>query len=215
MTTETMEKEYTPEDLLTMPDGDRYELVNGRLVERHPDGDRYLLVNGRLVERHMGWISDWVAGQFHVLLSIFCKEHRLGWVWMPNSGGFQGFPNSPRTVRKPDVVFLRFGRLPGEQLPHGHGTIPPDLAVEVISANDLYEEVDQKIEEYLRAGVRLVWIISTQNRTVRIHRVNGTSHSAREHDELDGEDVLPGFRCRVGDPFLSPQPPSEPTNGSN
>src|SRR5262249_2476430 len=101
---------------------------------------------------------------------------------------------------------------PGEQLPQGHAHLAPDLAAEVVSPNDTYEEVDQKIEEYLRAGVRLVWIISPRNHTIRVYRFNGSSHSLRENDELDGEDVLPGFRCPVRDLF--PQPRAA-TNGGN
>jgi Uma2 family endonuclease len=115
-------------------------------------------------------------------------------------------------VRKPDVSFVRHGRFSEEQLPGGYARLAPDLAAEVISPNDKYEKVDEKIEEYLRAGVRLVWIISPQNHTVRVYRANGSSHSLRENDELDGEEVVPGFRCPVADLF--PRPPATPNNGS-
>jgi Uma2 family endonuclease len=62
----------------------------------------------------------------------------------------------------------------------------------------------------VRAGVRLVWVMSPQNHTVRVYRGNGSSYSLRENDELDGEDVVPGFRCRVGDLF--PRPPAAATS---
>jgi Uma2 family endonuclease len=126
--------------------------------------------------------------------------------------GYQLFPTSPYTVRKPDVSFVRYGRLPGEQPPPGYAKLAPDLAAEVISPNDFYEEVDEKIEEYLRAGVRLVWVISPRNHTIRVYRLDGTSQSLREADELSGEDVLPGFRCRVADLF--PSPPATPHQGN-
>jgi Uma2 family endonuclease len=188
--------EYTPEDLLAMPDGGRYELVNGVLVERH-----------------MGVLADWIAGRLHHYLSAFCDIHPSGWVILGGDSGYQGFPNSPRTVRKPDVSFVRYGRFPGEELPLGYARLVPDLAAEVVSPNDLYEEVDQKVEEYLRARVRLVWVISPRNHTVRVYRPDESSQSLREDDELDGEDVLPGFRCRVGDLF--PRPPAQSAgNGS-
>ena len=186
--------EYTPEDLLAMPDGDLFELVDGRLVELH-----------------MGLLADWVSGRLFKHLDAFCDAHPVGWIFPGGDGGYQAFPNAPRTVRKPDVSFVRYGRFPGEEPPAGFGRLAPDLAAEVVSRNDLYEEVDQKIEEYIRAGVRLVWVISPQNHTVRVYRLNGTSSSLRENDELDGEDVLPGFRCRVGDLF--PRPPTAADNG--
>jgi Uma2 family endonuclease len=192
------QKEYTPEDLLAMRDADCYELVNGVLVERH-----------------MGQLAGWIGGELVRLLGNYCHQHRLGWVFPGGDAGYQGFPGSPRTVRKPDVSFVAYGRFPGEEVPPGYARLVPDLAAEVISPNDLYEEVDQKIEEYVRAGVRLVWVISPQNHTIRIYRVNGTCQSLREQDDLDGEDVLPGFRCRVRDLFPQPPPPANGTSGQS
>ena len=182
--------EYTPEDLLTMPDGDMYELVDGNLVARH-----------------MGWLSGVIGSELLFRIALFNREHPLGWVNQGGDGSYQPFPES-RKVRKPDVSFVRFGRFPDEQPPPGHALLAPDLAAEVVSPNDTYEEVDQKIEEYIRAGVRLIWVVSPVNHTVRVHRLDGSSASLRENDELDGEDVLPGFRCRVGDLF--PRPPAPP-----
>ena len=195
MNAELMQREYTPEDLLAMPDGKNFELVDGRLVELN-----------------MGILAGWVAGELIRVLGNHCHQHHLGWLLPGGDAGYQGFPDSARTVRKPDVSFVRHGRFSGEQLPGGYARLAPDLAVEVVSPNDKYEEVDEKIEEYLRAGVRLVWIISPQNHTIRVYRLNGSSHSLRETDELDGEDVVPGFRCPVRDLF--PQPPAA-TQGGN
>jgi Uma2 family endonuclease len=206
MNIELLPGQYTPEDLLTMPGGENFELVNGRLVERHRTSPSVQM------EDHMGFVSDLVAGRLFQRLANFYDEHPLGWALMPNSGGFQGFPGSSRLVRKPDVAFVRYGRFPGEQLPLGHAQLAPDLAVEVVSPNDTYEEVIEKIEEYLHAGVRLVWVISPHNHTIRVYRVNGSSHSLRENDELDGEDVVPGFRCPVRDLFPQPRPAK---NGGN
>jgi Uma2 family endonuclease len=198
MNLDLMQREYTPEELLAMPGGKHFELVDGRLVERHRT------TRPEKTEDHMGFLSDLIAGRLFQRLANFCDAHPLGWVLLPSSGGFQGFPDSPRLVRKPDVAFVSFGRFPDEQLPLGYARLAPDLAVEVVSPNDLYEEVDEKVEEYLRAGVRLVWIISPHNHTVRLYRLSGGSQSLRVNDELDGEDVVPGFRCPVRDLF--PQP---------
>jgi Uma2 family endonuclease len=73
------------------------------------------------------------------------------------------------------------------------------------------------VEEYLRVGVKLVWVISPESRTVRVHRPDSSDTRLHEDDELTGEDVIPGFRCRVGDLFLpamqseSTSPESNPT----
>jgi Uma2 family endonuclease len=73
--------------------------------------------------------------------------------------------------------------------------------VEVLSPNDIAYEVDAKVREYLAAGVRLVWVINPDGRTVTIHRPQGPGTVLHEQDELAGETVLPGFRCRIADLF--------------
>jgi Uma2 family endonuclease len=171
--------QYTPEDLLAMPDGKNYELVGGQLVERK-----------------MGIESSWVAGRLLTRLGRFCEEHEVGWA-LPADNGYQCFPHDPGLVRRPDVSFVRYGRFPGGVLPKGWAKIPPDLAVEVISPNDTAYELDEKLEDYEKVGVPLVWVINPNSRAVRVHRGDGSVSYLHEDDELSGEDVIPGFRCPV------------------
>jgi Uma2 family endonuclease len=174
---------YTPEDLLATPDGKRYELVGGQLVERK-----------------MGLESSWVGGRLHSRLDRHCEEHSIGWV-LPADDGYQCFPHDPGLVRRPDVSFIRYGRLPGEVLPTGWGKIPPDLAVEVISPNDSADELEVKLDDYQKVAVPLVWVVNPKSRTVMVYRRDGSVSRLRETDELSGEDVIPGFRCPVRDLF--------------
>ena len=199
MSTVATKAKYSPDDLLRMPDGDRYELVNGELVERN-----------------MGWDSSWISGNMHGLLYVYCKAHQSGRV-VPGEAGYQCFPDDPNKVRKPDVSFIRRGRLPGGKRPKGHCRIAPDLAVEVVSPNDLYDEVEEKVGEYRRAGVRLIWVIHPPTRTVRVHRLDGTVTDLTEADELSGENVIPGFRCAVRELFADPEEdvPGSTENGQN
>ena len=178
---------YTPEDLLRMPDGDRYELVDGVLVEQE-----------------MSVLSSWVGGQILSLLVQFCREHGLGWV-MGADCGYQCFPGEPGKLRKPDVSFISGTRASSSLFEEGYVRIAPDLAVEVISPHDLAYEVEQKVEEYLRAGVRIVWVVNPRTHTVQVYRLDQTVARLHEEDDLDGEDILPGFRCPVREIF----PPAE------
>jgi len=180
-----LEKTYTPEDLLAMPDRKNYELVDGQLVERE-----------------VSVLSTWVGGQVHDAANRFVKEHQLGWVWHADMG-YVCFPHAPGKVRKPDVSFIRKERLPEGLTSEGYLYIPPDLAVEVISPNDSAYEVDYKVREYLGAGVPLIWVINPEDRTVRIDRRDLSISWLQEQDELSGEDVIPGFRCRVSAIFPS------------
>lgn len=175
--------EYTPEDLLAMPNEKNYELVDGELLERN-----------------MGARSSWVGGRLVRALGDFAEGLGLGLVF-PADNGFQCFPDAPNKVRRPDVSFLRTGRLPGNTPPDGWITVVPDLVVEVLSRRDLALEIDTKIDDFLRVGVPLIWVINPRTRTVRIYRSDGSSTRLTENDELTGEDVIPGFRCRIVELF--------------
>ncbi len=188
MITVATEKRYTPQDLLTMPDGDFYELTDGRLVGRK-----------------MSIWSSYVAGVVFRLLDQFCRENRLGWV-LPEGTSFQCFPAHPGKVRRPDTAFVRLQRLSlAQATTEGHCSVAPDLAVEVISPNDTAYEIDEKVREFLDAGAPLVWVVNPEQRTVEVHRAGGMGAILRENDEISGEDVVPGFRCRVRD-FTQPPP---------
>lgn len=174
----------TPEDLLAMPDGKHYELV---------DGD--------IRERDVSALSSIVTARLTSRLDQFCEAHQLGWI-IGSECGYRCFPQEPNKLWRADVSFVRLDRLPEAQLSEGYLRLAPDLAAEVISPNDLAADLEQKITDYLAAGVRLVWILSPGQRTVRVHRGESPMVSLlREDDDLDGEDVLPGFRCRVGELF--------------
>jgi Uma2 family endonuclease len=191
------EARYTPEDLLAMPDGKSYELVNGELVEHE-----------------MGIESSWVAIRIASRIDQLCEENQVGWV-LGSEAGYQCFPHDPGRVRKPDVSFIRYGRLPGGILPKGWAKIRPDLAVEVVSPNDLVDELDEKLADYEMAGVPLVWVVSLVSRQVMVYRADGTINRLREDDELSGEDVIPGFRCRVRDILPKREPSAEAPSNPN
>jgi Uma2 family endonuclease len=179
---------YTPEDLLAMPDGKSYELVGGQLVERN-----------------MGVESSWISGRLHSRLDRFCEHHGIGWALVPDSG-YQCFPHEPGLVRKPDVSFVRYGRFPGGVLPKGWAGIPPDLAVEVVSPNDTVYDLEDRLSDYQKVRVPLIWVIHPKSRTVRIYRSDGTESVLHENDELSGEDVIPGFQCLVRELFPAHEP---------
>jgi len=186
---------HTPEDLLAMPDGKSYELVRGQLVERN-----------------MGVESSWVGSRILVRLGHFCEEHKLGWALQADCG-YQCFPHDPGMVRKPDASFVKTGRFPGDVLPKGWAKVPPDLAVEVVSPNDLVYKLEEKLNDYRKVGVPLIWVINPESRTVTVYRRDGSISRLQEDDELSGEDVVPGFRCPIREilPPLGQPGEAEPT----
>ncbi len=175
--------EITPEELLHMDDAASYELVDGQLVERN-----------------VSTMSALVEGLVFAKIYGHVESMKLGLVW-PGTLGIQCYPTHPKKVRRPDVSFVKAERLTAKLLETGHFPLPPDLAVEVISPGDLAHEVAEKIEEYLQAGVPMVWVVEPVLRIVDVYRKSGVNSRLREADELLGEDVLPGFKCRVSELF--------------
>ncbi len=179
---------HTPEDLLVMPDGKNFELVNGLLVEKN-----------------RGWEASYVAGQLYALFAMFLRKRSLGWI-VGEGASYQCFPQDTTMVRKPDMSFISFERMPKTTPPPlGHCTIAPDLVVEVVSPRNTYSEIDEKVQDYLRAGVRLVWVINPETQTAHIYRLHeSTARLLRGDDPLDGEEVVPGFSCRLSELFQPP-----------
>lgn len=175
---------HTAEDLLRMPDdGYRYELVKGELIRMPPAGN----IHGNRTMR-LGWR---LAG--HV------EANDLGIVFAAETG-FR-LASDPDTVRAPDIAFV--SKRSVEEVGEFEGFWPgaPDLAVEVISPGDSYTEVEEKVEEYLRAGARAVWVVDPRRRTVTMYRSLTEIVILTENDTLDGGDIVPGFSCRVAEIF--------------
>jgi Uma2 family endonuclease len=183
MDTSVVSQRYTPEDLLAMPDGHRFELIDGRLVERN-----------------MGAESSWIALQVNHYLCSYIATTRSGLVLGPDCG-YQIFPDDPHRVRFPDGSFIRSGRLPDDMPPRGHVRTVPDLVLEVVSPNDLAWEVEMKVADYLHAGVPLVWVCYPDTRTVWAYRAHGEVTRLGVGDTLSDPEVLPGFTCLVADIF--------------
>jgi Uma2 family endonuclease len=156
----------------------RVELVRGVLVVKEPPGYRH---------------GD-VAAQILKSLIIYVDDRNLGRVLAAETG-FK-LARNPDTVRAPDVAFISRDRLPDPDT-RGFAELAPDLAVEVLSPDDRPGETLSKVGDWLEAGARLVWIIDPRRRLARIYRQDGSEMHLTAEDALDGEDVLPGFACRL------------------
>ena len=190
-------------------DRDGCELIDGEWVEKHPeevpedDDDRKgcELIDGVWVEKGMSNIGAVVEANLIFSLKLHARTNRLGFVFA-ESARYQLFPDVSKRVRKPDLSFIRFGQLPDDVIPpRGRFQFAPDLAVEVISPTDIAEEVETKLDEYLRAGVRLVWFVYLPTRNVWAYKPDGTAKRYRTTDLLPGDDVLPGFSVPVAELF--------------
>lgn len=174
----------TAEQALDWPDPDaRFELVAGVLQPMTPAGGAHGVIEVNLIQ----------------LLGAHVRRRRLGVVF-PGDSGFV-LHRGPDTVRCPDVAFVAAHRLPPGGVQRGFPALAPDLAVEIRSPTDRTRASRAKVAEYLSAGVRQVWTIDPDARTVTVHGPDGTMRRLDEGDTLDGDDVVPDFRCAVAELF--------------
>jgi Uma2 family endonuclease len=166
------------------------------------------LVEGALERVHMSPFTSFVGARLLAQLSRYCDETGRGIVFDAETY-YHCFP-SPKTARKADGSVVLKERLHADWQSAGFLRIAPDLAYEVISPRDNANQVQRKIREYRQAGVRLLWVIYPQTRVAVVYSSRGYEE-VEENGELTGQDVLPGFRVRLGDLFPARQPPaSEP-----
>ncbi len=161
------------------------------------DGDTYELDDGELVEVPVGFESQQVAARLFAKLDAFVREHGLGMA-LPMEVGLQIFPN-PRRIPRPDGGFISFERLGMRRAPKGFVTTTPELVVEAVSPGDEAAYLKRKIEEYLSVGVKLVWVLWPDSRSATVYHVDAVGMPVWPDGYLDGEDVLPGFRCALAD----------------
>jgi len=181
------------------------EIVTPEQLAAMPNRKDFELVDGRLVERKIGNKANWVASELARLMGNHVHQHQLGWV-MTSEAGYRLDPARPNHVRKPDVSFVRFGRLPHEEPSETYDNLSPDLAVEVVSPGDTVQELEEKIDEYLGAGVREVWVINPERRSAKVYQPDGKIIPLREVDELNGGQIVPGLRCPVSALVNLPKP---------
>jgi len=176
-------KLLTAEELFWMPDdGRRLELLKGELRKMPPAGGRHGCRAMRLGIRLGGYVLDNQLGE------VFAAET-----------GFT-IAREPDTVRAPDVAFVSQNRLP-DPIPDKYLELAPDLVVEVVSPNDTRREVRDKVNEWLDAGVRIVWVVDTKKKTVIEHPAEGQVRVFKESDILNGGGVVPGFSLPVREIF--------------
>jgi Uma2 family endonuclease len=177
-------KLLTAEEFSRMPDpadGSQQELIRGVVITMPPPGARHgacCLETARLMGNHV-------------------KPNKLGKLTC-NDAGFL-CEQGPDTVVGPDIAFWSIDRL--SEVPVGYPLIPPDLAVEVVSPSDTQSRLQRKLLLYLRARVKLIWFIDPELRIVTVYRSLEKWGVLENGDTLSGEEVLPGFTCKVSELF--------------
>jgi Uma2 family endonuclease len=172
--TETVELALDPER--------EYEIVNGKPEAKEMAGARHGGITARLL----------------IEMGMHIKLNKLGAIYTPDTTFKIG-----QNDRLPDISFVSAERIPAEGEPESPWDFAPDLAVEVVSPNDLWEGVQNKLHEYFAAGVREVWLVAPDTKELYVYTAPRSVRVLAEEDELTTE-LLPGFRCKLSEIFQLP-----------
>lgn len=165
------------------PEGARQELIRGVIVTMPPPKGPH----------------GQCCANIAAILWHFVRLHKLGRILSNDTGLLTG--TNPDTVRGGDILYWSYRRLP--DLPEDvYISVPADLAVEVRSPSNNDEAVLEKVTEYLRAGVTLVWVVGPKERTATVYRIGAEGRVLPETALITGEDVLLGFSCPVAEFFV-------------
>jgi len=172
------------EHVLAVQDEPLYEIVNGQRVELPP----------------MSAYATWIASCFHGQLWSYVREKGLG---MAVTEMLFVLDAEHNLRRRPDVAFVSTARWPLDRALSmtGDWEVVPDLAVEVISPNDVFKDVLAKVREYFHYGVQAVWVIAPEEQQVYVYDAPTHVRILIGQDELTGGEVVPGFRMPLGHLF--------------
>ncbi len=140
-----------------------------------------------------------VAGRLHGYLAMHLFPRQLG-ILLSAETGFVIHAERGDSVRAPDIAFIRQERVPATR-EVGFARVVPDLVVEVVSPNDTTAFIDDKVSEWLSAGVLLVWVVNPSLRTVTVYRQGQSPQQFKANELLAGEPVLPEFELRIAPLF--------------
>ncbi len=197
-TTTTEARLLTADDLLRLDgEGVRGELIRGVLCETMAAGQEHGEIAMRLGAALLGFI----------------EPRGLGRVMGSDSGVW--LDRDPDTVREPDVAFFSVGTIPVDSRVTGYAEVAPDLVVEIASPTDSRREVHDKAHMWLNHGVRLVWVVQPETRSVDVYRPDEPIATLGDQESLDGLDVLPGFTCQVSAVFGPPPADDSPSEGQS
>jgi Uma2 family endonuclease len=181
------------ENVLAVQDEPLYEIVNGQRVDIPP----------------MSAYATWLAARLHMRLGLYAEDKGLG-TSVPEMLFVLDAGHNLR--RLPDVAFVSTARWPLDRaLPEtGDWEVVPDLAVEVISPNDVFKDMLAKVREYFHYGVQIVWVIAPEERQVYVYDTPTQVRILTVQDELTGGEIVPGFRLPLGHLFQQAVAPTAP-----
>jgi Uma2 family endonuclease len=173
----------TIDDLWQIEEPGRHNLIRGELHSMPPAGGEHSAIEATMI----------------ILLGNIIREQGYGRVYSGDAGFI--LSEEQNTVLSPDVAIVKGERLPPLEEQRGFLPLAPDFAVEIVSPSDRSSLVTEKVMEYLAAGTQLVWVVEPRLRLITAYTPDRDAHVYTADDEIDGGEVIPGFRIRVSEFF--------------
>jgi Uma2 family endonuclease len=174
--------------------------------------DLYEIVDGKRIQLNNSPLGAWIVSKFAFPLANFVQAHQLGWTI---SHALFHLPAPINRDRRPDIAFVSYERWARNRplsLTDDAWDVIPNLTTEVVSPSDTVQELQQKIHEYFRAGVELVWVVYPVHSKIHVYQSPTQITVLSRGDVLDGGTVVPGFKLPLM--VLFPEySQSAPTNG--
>ena len=157
-----------------------YELDNGRLVIMAPPGDQHATIQGNDVYelKRQGELPGHGKAKAEVGVILWRNPDRLVGA---------------------DAAFVATASLPIVVSREGYLATIPDLVVEIRSRNDTLPELMAKAQDYLTAGVKIVWLVDPQSRSVWVYVGQSEPLRVEENEVLNAGEIIPGFQYKVSD----------------
>ena len=172
----------TGDELLEMGDIGPVELINGEIIEQMPTGSRHAKIEGLIT----------------FFLINFLRTVNLGHILTGEAGVYT--QRNPDTIRAMDIGFISNERMNKAQR-DGYLDVAPELIVEVMSPNDRWVDIQEKLAEYFNIGVLLVWLVDPQLEQIHVYRSLDDVRRLTAENELTAPEILPGFAVPVTEIF--------------
>lgn len=169
----------TIEEFAEIDEPGRFDLIRGELIRMTPTGGEHGEIATELARHIANHVADRQLGRVYIDETAFVLSRDRA------------------IVLCPDIAYVSAERLPPRSERRGFLDLAPDLAVEIVSPSDRMGQVNEKVAEHLREGVRLVWVVEPRALQVTVHRSDQEARTLLQDDVIDGADVLPGFRLYV------------------
>ena len=181
----------TLQEFLNLPPGEgdiTYELVDGQAIPKMSPKK----FHSKLTRALLNLIEKWCENKGEVCPELAIKLTRRGRDWVPT----------------PDLLYISNKRLPDDWEEDGACSVPPDLAIEIISPGQTFGQMAGKAQDYLNAGVLRVWVVDSKARSITVFYPD-TAPKTYVGDEVITDPLFEGLEFTVEAVFQKAKIPAK------